>query len=353
MLHNRTIPLILLSVSALILVALSQSYFAEMTPVRNAGRMRAAAELSAEWMGIIHSEKERRGLIPSHARYFPSEALLGEELTPLTTTLGSLDAKQVSVNPQFAAVMVRWITELGLDSTDVVMVASSGSFPGLAVSTLAALQVLNQRVVLLTSAGASSFGANQPEMTLLDMEHLLQLYGGLRFMPELVTYGCDNDNGEGFYEGGKEAVDSSARRNALTIRVPASLTEAVHERIALARHHRIRLLINIGGNHAMLGNCPHASLLPGGLNRTVPSCQHVERGAIERIAESGVPVIHLLNIKELGMQFGITDSHSSNERLYIGESPRPILSFLSLLFLSGGVLLLFRKPRFSDRESQS
>ncbi len=352
MMQHRTISFVLLSVSALILIGLSPSLVTTTTPVKDADRMRAAVALSASWMGIIYEEKERKGIIPSAARYFPSEALLGDEFTPLTTTLGSLDAKQISVNPQFAAVVVRWVTELGLDSTDVVMVASSGSFPGLAVSVLAALQVLNQRVVLLTSAGASSFGANQPEMTLLDMEHLLQQYGGLRFMPELVTYGCDNDNGEGFYEGGKEAVDSSARRNALTIRVPASLTEAVHERIALARHHRIRLLINIGGNHAMLGNCPHATLLPGGLNRTVPTCQHVERGAIVRIAESGVPVIHLLNIKDLGMQFGITDSHSSNERLYIGESPRPILSFIALFSLSGGVLLLFRKPRFSNRESQ-
>ncbi|MBP9211913.1 MAG: hypothetical protein KBF97_03880, partial [Bacteroidetes bacterium] len=115
MMQHRTISFVLLSVSALILIGLSQSLVTTTTPVKDADRMRAAVALSASWMGIIYEEKERKGIIPSAARYFPSEALLGDEFTPLTTTLGSLDAKQISVNPQFAAVMVRWITELGLD----------------------------------------------------------------------------------------------------------------------------------------------------------------------------------------------------------------------------------------------
>ena len=341
----RDIQFFLTFVAAVILVIISQIYFSAESPAKNSELMKQAAERAGAWMQIIQKEKEARHLISDEAHHFPAEAMLGDELSEMTTTLGALEAKKISVNPQIAALVVRWITELGLDSTDEVMVASSGSFPGIAVSTLAALQTLNQRVVLVTSVGASSFGANQPAMTILDMENILSVQGGLRYTSELVTYGCDNDNGEGFFDGGREAVDTALLRNNAALWLPASLEEAIRKRVAIAARHRIKLLINIGGNHAMLGNCVHASSMPNGLHRSVQTCVHGERGAIARIHETGIPIIHFLNITDLGLKYGISDSHTSNAALFAARVPNVWALGFFLLVLAAAVVLLRKKER--------
>jgi poly-gamma-glutamate system protein len=347
--NNNHILLFLLSLAAIALLAVSRSYFSEEHPVKNADLMRRASRLSEYWMEIIQQDKAQRHLLSAEARHFPSEGLIGDDFSEMTTTLGSLDAKQISVNPQFAAVVVGWITALDLDSTDVVLVTSSGSFPGLAVSTLAALQTMNQRAVLVTSVGASSYGANQPAMTIIDIELLLMKKGGMRYRSELITYGCDNDNGEGLYEGGKEAIDASAGRNGLSVWKPAYLHEAVQKRISIAQHHDVKLLINIGGNQAMLGNCSHASSLPNGLHRSLQTCLHEERGAIARISELGIPVVHFLNIKELGLRYGISDSYLSNEGLFSTRIPNAIMALISVVGIFFGVVKLYAKDKYSSR----
>jgi poly-gamma-glutamate system protein len=337
--HNISdMRFILLFTCAMTCVVLSRTIFLETGEMRNAGKIRDAIRLAEEWMKLVQQEKEAHHHLSVEAHHLPSEALLGDDFSEMTTTLGSLDAKKISVNPQFAGLVVRWITELGLDSTDEVMVSSSGSFPGLALSVLAALQTMNQRAVLTTSVGASSYGANQPAMTIIDMETLLNTLGNMRYHPELITYGCDNDNGGGFYEGGKEDVDSAALRNGLTIWTPATLKASIAKRIEIAKTHRVRLLINIGGNHAMMGNCAHASSWPNGLHRTVQTCTHEDRGAIAQIHERGIPVIHFLNINDLGLKNGITDSHTANDDLTATRKTKPFAAGVFLFFLVASIL---------------
>ena len=108
--------------------------------------------------------------------------------------------------------------------------------------------------------------------------------------------------------------------------------------IVKTRH--VRLLTNIGGNHAMLGNCAHASSWPNGLHRSVATCAHADRGAIARIHELGIPVIHFLNIKELGLKNGISDSYTSNEELFVTRRTNTIAALCSLALLASCVLLL-------------
>jgi poly-gamma-glutamate system protein len=342
MIRRQNIFLIIFGAVSVALIVLSGTLFTETIPLKNSEKMRRAEDLARTWMDIIRQEKESRHLISHKAHHFPSEALLGEEMTELTTTLGSLEAKRVSVNPQFAALVVLWITELQLDSSDEVLVASSGSFPGLMVSTLAALQTMNQRTLLMTSLGASTFGANQPSMTILDMETLLEKKGGLSYRSQLVTYGCDDDNGVGFYDGGKEAADSSAARNNIQLWIPVSLSHSIQERLRMAKEHHITAVINIGGNQAMLGNCIHASSIPNGLHRSLTSCVHEDRGVLLRLAEVGIPVIHFLDIKELGLRYGITDSFGISSALYHSRTTGRSVSAVAILLLFGMVFWLRR-----------
>ena len=52
-------------------------------------------------------------------------------------------------------------------------VSFSGSFPALNIAVLSAARVLDLHPVIISSVGSSMYGANQPEMTWLDMERIL------------------------------------------------------------------------------------------------------------------------------------------------------------------------------------
>ncbi|MCF8346229.1 MAG: poly-gamma-glutamate system protein, partial [Bacteroidales bacterium] len=149
----------------------------EGTKLKIAPLMVEAAQLSQHWMDIISAEKATRDIYPDVISNVQNQAMIGNDFTMITTTLGSLQSKEISTNPDFAALMVRWMAEAGLERGAKAGVIASGSFPSLIVSTLSALQTLDADVVLLTSVGASSYGANQPAATWPDMEYWLQQNG--------------------------------------------------------------------------------------------------------------------------------------------------------------------------------
>jgi poly-gamma-glutamate system protein len=279
-------------------------------PLEGRERMERATTLTERWFRIIEERKTDLGLIPPGQ---PRETgLLGREYTPLTTTLGSLDAKQTALNPEFAALIVRILDEEGFDSTSVVGVACSGSFPGLSIAALAALRTIGARVVLASSLGASSFGANEPEATWIDMERWLIDAGELRQGSLLVSAGAENDAGEGLPEGGLEQIRRACDRCSVKLSVPGSLGEAIDERVRFFAG--IDVLVNIGGNHAMLGGCVHASGIPAGFHRSLRSCRDENRGVIHRLSSAGTPVLHVLNIRDLAARYGLPIGFSSSTR---------------------------------------
>ena len=93
-----------------------------------------AARTAKDALDVIRDASERRGL---HLRPKTDPAgsrMIGEVLSPITSGSGSLVSKQTSVNPNFAAVLVQWLKELGIKSGDVVAVGVSGSFPAMNVA---------------------------------------------------------------------------------------------------------------------------------------------------------------------------------------------------------------------------
>ena len=78
------------------------------------------------------------------------------------------------MNPNFAAVVVEWLKELGVKSGDVVAVGASGSFPAMNIAVYAALHELGIEPIIISSTAASQWGANEPSFTWLDMEAVLR-----------------------------------------------------------------------------------------------------------------------------------------------------------------------------------
>ena len=135
--------------------------------------MLQAAKVSAQAAAILKLERLEKGVFVDPVNDPAETALIGQEYSQITTDRGYLDAKLASTDPNFAAVIVEMLHQLGLERGDCVAVAVTGSFPALNISALAALETFGARPVVISSVGASNFGATDPYFTWLDMERLL------------------------------------------------------------------------------------------------------------------------------------------------------------------------------------
>ncbi|NQT96985.1 MAG: poly-gamma-glutamate system protein, partial [Candidatus Marinimicrobia bacterium] len=96
----------------------------------------------------------------------PNETgLVGTQFSLITTDEGDLDAKLTTLDPNFAAAMVELYNQTGLTSGDTVAVLLTGSMPGANIAVLIACDVMEINPVVITSIGASQWGANQPDFT--------------------------------------------------------------------------------------------------------------------------------------------------------------------------------------------
>lgn len=109
--------------------------------------------------------------------------LIGPEYSLITTTLAPKEAKQLSTHTDFAAVCVEWLLQAGVRKGNQIAVNLSGSFPALNIAVLSAVKAVGAEPVITSSVGASTWGANDPRFTWLDMEkdcrRLVFLPGGL------------------------------------------------------------------------------------------------------------------------------------------------------------------------------
>lgn len=341
----RTIALVVIFVAALLLTITVETVGTSTVTHRRADTMRAAEQLTERWFGLIGELKAERGLV-NHEAHVPYGYMIGDDYTPITTTLGSLNAKETAANPQFSALMVRLLTDAGIDSASTVGVTMSASFPTLAIASLAALQSIGCRVVLLSSLGASTFGANQPEATWLDMESKLRGDGGLIYRSELVTPGAEYDRGEGLLDEGPAIMQDAATRNGYELIYPTSLAASIESKTKLLRQNKIDLLINIGGNEAALGSCAHAVSLPNGFHDNYRPCSCPDRGIIAHLAGQGVPFIHLLYIRDLAIRYGVAldapPNGAGGDRLYQARYASPIM-VAGCLIVMLALLLGYRK----------
>jgi poly-gamma-glutamate system protein len=270
-----------------------------------------AAVLMAQSLESIKALRQAKGL-PLDRTLDPNETgIIGEEFTPLTTSLGEVDAKRTSANPAFAAVLVKYFQSAGLKRGDVVAVGGSGSFPALLLASLCAARVLDLRPIVIYSIGASMYGANIPGFTFVDMLARLRADGLLPYGLAAVSPGGDQDGGAGvlFDEDGT-ALLSETRRSAIPVVGGTSLADRIRRRLriyeAAAGTRPIRCFINVGGASANFGDTPASLELPNGLLLRVPRLpSSPTRGLVFEFASRGIPVVHLLHVRGLARSNGL------------------------------------------------
>lgn len=272
----------------------------------------ASARRAQEAFDVIKRERSRMG-IGINRKDDPNETgMIGAEYTDLTSSLGSLSAKRTSTNPNFAGVIVEMLFKAGVKVGDPVAVSFSGSFPALNVAVLSAVCVLELEPVIISSLGASMYGANHPQLTWLDMERVLREKGVFPYASEAASLGGVLETQGGIDGLGIHMGLDAIRRSGVTyIREEGlrTLKDDVERRLAIFDQALSgkdpAVFINVGGNLVSLGSCPESYALSTGFIGRVPISDHPERGVIFRMSERGVPVIHLLNIKSIAVRYGL------------------------------------------------
>lgn len=234
----------------------------------------------------------------------PNETLLiGQDITPITTDRGDIDAKLASTNPNFAAVVVELLKQAGLKEKDHVAVAMTGSFPAINIAVLSALETLHLTPIVITSVGASNWGANDPNFTWLDMERLLFDKKIFHTRSIAASIGGGGDVGRGLSPEGREMIIQSIRRNNVTFLNEEHIEESIDSRLKLyeaqTKGRQIKCYINIGGGIASLGTVVNGEIIPSGLSKHLPVKNYPVHGVMIEMAQRDIPVIHLYNIKQM------------------------------------------------------
>ena len=274
-------------------------------------RRTRAASLMARSLTGIKALRVEKGIALDRTLDPNGTGIIGEEFTPLTTSLGDAAAKRTAANPAFAAVVAGYYERAGLRPGDVVAIGGSGSFPALVLASLCAARALDLRPVLIYSIGSSMYGANIPGFTFVDMLARLRADGVLPYSMAAVAPGGDHDTGRGvlFDEDGTTLVDE-ARRSGLPVVDGATLADRIRRRLQIydaeAGGRPVRCFVNVGGATANYGNTDASLQVPNGLVLRVPTLpSSPSRGLLFEFAARRVPVVHLLYVKGLARENGL------------------------------------------------
>ena len=283
---------------------------------------RAVVETQRAFVAV-RDERLRRG-ITIDPRVDPvSSGLIGVSRTPITTVRGNLVAKQASVNAAFAAVIVEMLRAAGVRPGDAVAVGLSGSFPALNIASLAAIEALGAQPLAISSVGASTWGANHPRLTWPAMEKLLVQRSILRHRSIGASRGGAQDIAKKRSEAAKRLMDQLIQDTGLTPIAARAFRQRVEARMALYRQHaagrKIAAYINVGGVTTSVGGSVGKRAFSPGLNTRFPVDEPLTDGVIVRFSRSGVPAIHLVQIRALARQYRLPVHPAAT--LDFGRSP--------------------------------
>lgn len=269
----------------------------------------AASRLARNAMEAIKDERLKRKISIDPEVDPLRSGLIGVPMSPVTTDTGYLAAKQTSLNPNFAAVIVHLLKQAGVKEGDLVALGVSGSFPALNIAAYAAVQTLKLKPIVISSAAASQWGANAPSFLWIDMERSLFDRHIFSFRSIAATRGGVEDRGFGMSKEGRTLLDEAIQRNGLRLIEVTSLTDGVNKRKQIYEEQAgtspLKAYINIGGGTASVGTVVGKKIFKPGLNRTVPRGASIIDSVMTRFANEGVPVIHMVYVAELARRYGL------------------------------------------------
>lgn len=295
-----------LAICALLLaaaIALAM-HSAQTQPAADAAVKIAAAERMQRCMDAIKQEKQLRG-IEIAPEDLHDTGMIGEPYSAITTTLGSLEAKRASADANMAALMVQLLHEAGVQKGDTVAAGFSGSFPAMNLAVLSACAEMDVNAVVISSVGASTYGANQEMMTFPDMLCLLTEQGLLPRNSAAFSLGGQDDCGTEMDKAVRDEICTRLESKKIPLIFEPDYQKNLEKREALyASYGTIRCFVGVGGNLTTLGR--GAETASWGIFPPYTFAYSDENsGLIQRYNSAGVPAILVLNLKRLTAEYGV------------------------------------------------
>ena len=281
--------------------------------------------------------------------------LIGIASSPVTSNSGHLMAKRATINPNWAAVVVRMLSDAGVAPGDKVAVAVSGSFPALNLAVYSAVEVMELDAVIIASGSASQWGANIPRMLWLDMARELREAGVFDVREAAASLGAEEDRGIGLPEEGITSIRATIERAGVPLLFAENREASVSERMAIYREGSpkpIKALINVGGGSATTGPDSIDHYFDTGLSRSVRARAFALTSVMGQFLSEGVPVINLSGIKGLSARYGLPYPPLEPQGIgaggvYQGESYRRWLAGLMILMLVGLTAFVMRSAHIA------
>ena len=284
-----------------------------LTPVHAAAwqRKQQAVRIMQRAERALREEKARQG-VAVDARNDPLHSgVIGPQFSLITTDRGSQNAKMLAAHPNFAAAVTQMLLEAGVGKGDLVPIGMTGSLPGFDLAVLAACKAIGAEPIVITSLGASMFGATDPNFTWLDMEKTLRTRGVWEFGSVAASLGGGSDVGRGLSPQGRELLHQAIARNGVRLLEAPTMLDAVRERVAIydsiatLRGRKLTVYVNVGGGVASMGGAQNARLIPPGLTMKLARRNYPNRGVVNVLGERGLPSVQLLDVERLARRYDI------------------------------------------------
>ena len=317
-----------------------------------------AAILSRKAADYLKSFRLEEGIFVDMINDPNQTALIGQEYSLITTDRGYIDAKLTSLNPNFAAVIVQYLMDAGVKSGDVVAVAVTGSFPALNSSVLAAIDTLQLKPIIISSVGASNYGANDPYFTWLDMENALYSANIFSNKSIAASIGGGFDIGRGLSPEGRQLIVDAIERNKVLFINENHLEKSIEKRMELYAQHSqgkpIKAFINVGGGISSLGHTVNSELIPTGLTKNLLMKNYPVKGVIVLMGQKGLPIIHLANIKDITRAYDLPNSpvplpEPGEGGIFIQKKYDLVITSIATVILIVVILLVFINEKKSHR----
>ncbi len=292
-----------------IVAFLSVKIFTSEHPLPYSDKMITAAQIMGKAISTIRSHCNNAGIKIDETIDPNQTGLIGSESSPIATTLGNLEAKRTTTNPNFAALVVRLLDEAGVSPGDTIAIGCSASFPALMIATIAAAQSIKVHPIIIISLGTSSYGATNPDFNLLNIYEVLFQKDIFTIQPAAISLGGDRDVGQDFDPEIKARLVQKIKNSGLPFIYGPNLENNIARRMKIFEGNssktRIAAFINIGGSYANVGTSELVLKLKPGLNKLRSFPPKAERGVLFEMAARKIPIIHLLYIKGLALKYGL------------------------------------------------
>ena len=270
-----------------------------------------AANLMQKAMSILKNHRMEESVFIDIENDPNETGLVGSPFSLITTDEGDLDSKLTTLDPNFSAVMVELMYQLGLKDGDTIAVLMTGSMPGANIAVLTACRALGVIPITITSVGASQWGANLVDFTWLDMESILFENDLISSRSIAASIGGRNDMGRLLSPSGRDLIMENINKHDLPLIRKERLADNIQHRMdlygSIQSINKYDAIVNVGGGVASLGTSFNLRLLPPGVVKRNIIQDIVRPGGIEgvfsKFLKFDVPGLHILNIRPLTKEF--------------------------------------------------